>query len=496
MGCKQSHHSSDIDELNQSQHTLNVQRAYIDLSQHEIQDERRVSNANKYENQLAKLRKDDLSQNNLDLSQHNLDLSQHNLDLSQHEMTETDIITLTEPVEIVQNNIVTTNDIVLSESPTGVDELSSIDNYQGKDVKKTIAIKQIVIDSKNDDLDNSIHSTFTECSNHDVSSKYYEDNNQTDNEKIILNDNDGATHVSFYGSSAKGISGSNNASKPNQDAYVIEHCLKTESLILICMDGHGSKGHFASQFCKFFLKTHLKSHPEFATDLKKAITEVLHSLDIALKNDQLVETIFSGTTLVLAVIRDKVITVANIGDSKAILGYRKKLTNDSKDNTYGFIVQPLSVVHKPDSPDERARIISTGGRVMIAVDYQGIPWGPARVYLRKEDIPGLAMSRSLGDDAVHAVGVSSEPSFETIDIKEFRNDGIKVGEGNDAPRFALFVATDGLFDVISNVDIIKTAFECEYNPKETVESLKKKAQSLWLKTFGLVDDTTIVCAVL
>ena len=42
-------------------------------------------------------------------------------------------------------------------------------------------------------------------------------------------------------------------------------------------------------------------------------------------------------------------------------------------------------------------------------DYDGKFVGPARVYLSHEHIPGLAMSRSLGDLAVKTVGVIPDP---------------------------------------------------------------------------------------
>ena len=35
--------------------------------------------------------------------------------------------------------------------------------------------------------------------------------------------------------------------------------------------------------------------------------------------------------------------------------------------------------------------------------------GPARVWLKDLDVPGLAMSRSLGDYVAQSVGVSPEP---------------------------------------------------------------------------------------
>jgi hypothetical protein len=49
------------------------------------------------------------------------------------------------------------------------------------------------------------------------------------------------------------------------------------------------------------------------------------------------------------------------------------------------------------------------GRVEPILGHGGQWLGPDRVWLRNEDTPGLAMSRSLGDGLAHSVGVSSEP---------------------------------------------------------------------------------------
>jgi hypothetical protein len=45
---------------------------------------------------------------------------------------------------------------------------------------------------------------------------------------------------------------------------------------------------------------------------------------------------------------------------------------------------------------EKQRILSAGGRV-FAVEYEDGQDGPQRVWLGHMDVPGLAMSRSLGD---------------------------------------------------------------------------------------------------
>ena len=40
--------------------------------------------------------------------------------------------------------------------------------------------------------------------------------------------------------------------------------------------------------------------------------------------------------------------------------------------------------------------------------------GPHRVWMKDENIPGLAMSRSFGDTVAHQVGVISEPEIMTF----------------------------------------------------------------------------------
>lgn len=51
-----------------------------------------------------------------------------------------------------------------------------------------------------------------------------------------------------------------------------------------------------------------------------------------------------------------------------------------------------------------------GGRIEAFKDQlTGEDMGPKRVWLLKEDVPGLAMSRSIGDFIAQTVGVIPEP---------------------------------------------------------------------------------------
>lgn len=73
------------------------------------------------------------------------------------------------------------------------------------------------------------------------------------------------------------------------------------------------------------------------------------------------------------------------------------------------------------------------------MEYEDGVLGPARVWLPTEDIPGLAMSRSLGDTVAHTVGVSSVPEMHVVEL-------------TPADRL-LVVASDGLWEFMSNQEV-------------------------------------------
>lgn len=103
----------------------------------------------------------------------------------------------------------------------------------------------------------------------------------------------------------------------------------------------------------------------------------------------------SGSTCSCALIKDGKIITANIGDSRSIIG----TSRGEK-----IRVRALTRDHKPSDKSEAERIISKGG--VIA---KGNGAGPYRIWRRKDKIPGLAVSRSLGDTVAAQLGVSSEP---------------------------------------------------------------------------------------
>ena len=122
--------------------------------------------------------------------------------------------------------------------------------------------------------------------------------------------------------------------------------------------------------------------------------------------DGQIDISFSGSTATTCYIEGAKIYTANSGDSRAIIG--------SKIGKNNWEIQELSNDHKPDSNEEATRIMQAGGRVepywIPNNDGTGGEFlGPYRVWLLDEDIPGLAMSRSIGDLVAASVGVAWEP---------------------------------------------------------------------------------------
>ena len=78
-------------------------------------------------------------------------------------------------------------------------------------------------------------------------------------------------------------------------------------------------------------------------------------------------------------------------------------------NDKAWFAKMITRDHKPDDPDEMARISGMNGRIESYKGRYGENVGPARVWLKTEQYPGLAMSRSIGDACAHSVGVSAIP---------------------------------------------------------------------------------------
>ena len=103
--------------------------------------------------------------------------------------------------------------------------------------------------------------------------------------------------------------------------------------------------------------------------------------------------------------------------------------------------------------------------------------GPSRVWLAKSLLPGLNMSRSLGDLIGKQAGVISLPHAQ-----------VELLTPTDR---VLVLASDGLWDFVSNEDVAAVALSTA-DCWEAAAALARLTRARWLVRTGGADDTTVV----
>lgn len=120
-------------------------------------------------------------------------------------------------------------------------------------------------------------------------------------------------------------------------------------------DGHGAEGDACSHFVRDNVEERLKAAmQEEPADFERAYTEAFAEINERM-HEQDFDDSMSGTTAITATFHDGEVSIANIGDSRAIIGQRqgKRLMAFS-----------LSVDQTPYRRDERERVKASGAVVM------------------------------------------------------------------------------------------------------------------------------------
>lgn len=197
----------------------------------------------------------------------------------------------------------------------------------------------------------------------------------------------------------------------------------------------------------------------------------------------------SGTTAITCFLSGSEICVANIGDSRAIIGEKRQTKNGER-----LVAYSLSIDQTPYRADERERVKKVGAEVMSCDQKDGVVpfhenWGinlgedvdtggdPPRVWERGQDYPGCAFTRSIGDAIAEDIGVFAEPELLS---KELTRDD----------QFIL-IASDGIFEFITNqgaADIVSQYAD----PLEGARAIVAEAYRLWLQYEVRTDDITII----
>lgn len=270
--------------------------------------------------------------------------------------------------------------------------------------------------------------------------------------------------------------------KVNQDNYFIfkNFVQGFENIYMGVCDGHGYYGHEVSGYIKENLPMDLnhalkqKNLDLLKDDLSPTIKECFIQENQNLLNNHQIDSDLSGTTCISVIYTPKKLIIANIGDSRCVLG-----KYDKKENKY--ISENLSRDHKPTIPEEAERILKVGGRIRPMLDEDGEFIGPLRVYMKEKEMPGLAMTRSFGDYFGSTAGTISEPEVTEHVFKE-------------EDKF-IVIASDGLYEFIESEEVVKLVGEF-YKKNDIVgccEFLYKESYRRWIdEEEDTVDDITII----
>ncbi|KAG7673414.1 hypothetical protein Ndes2526B_g03140 [Nannochloris sp. 'desiccata'] len=301
--------------------------------------------------------------------------------------------------------------------------------------------------------------------------------------------------------------------KANQDAVLIRENVNgvPGQHLLGVLDGHGETGAECAQFAKAKLPLILSGDTTLPTDPPSAMHAALVST-----NDQLhkapIDDTLSGTTVCLALLQDRILYVANVGDSRAVLAQKpfkkpataadtdavegekeeekKASATTDNDTTSNLIALELTADQTPFREDECERVQHAGARVMTLDQMEGLKergvrcWtneadcdgDPPRLWSPTGTYPGTAFTRSVGDSVAESIGVFAEPEITKIEITD------------DMPF--LILASDGIWEFISSQKAVDIVAECN-DPAEAAQALVSTAYKAWLKKETRTDDISV-----
>jgi len=294
-----------------------------------------------------------------------------------------------------------------------------------------------------------------------------------------------------------------NKNLPNQDRAVCASLGMGAVQLLAVLDGHGSSGHVVADVSSEILPKlllqglanagtsfplvadaeakagWLKASAQAFVDLQgffQGVTCPSNGYQDGTDN-RAIDAWESGTTAtVVLLFPEQRALVAHVGDSRAILVTRPR----------GQLSAPWSVTelthdHKPDLPDERARIERAGARVGTPNAYDPTP----RVFTPGQTWPCIAMSRCIGDLHAHTQGVSAVPDTSIFG---------KLYDPSTEDAI-LIICSDGVWDVMDAATVVEFAVAPRDVSLPPASAVAREAYARWSELGyeeDYVDDITVV----
>jgi len=300
----------------------------------------------------------------------------------------------------------------------------------------------------------------------------------------------------------------------NQDNLCV--CSTIDGLLCVgVFDGHGPEGHLVSQVAAELALQEIRKLSHILRSTGDLNVEMLHNMfggiDRGICQHGLVSSLLSGSTASFVLKDGDDYWFSHVGDSSIVL---------IREEEGQWIAEKISKDHRPSDPSEKERIEDSGGvvrnmsgtaRVFLsdwnnrkAEDFfyketnVAESWGgrsrrfPTAVvseneaYLlaeRKDLLPGLSLSRSLGDELGKHAGISAEPEIFTCQLKP--------------PYLGMLLASDGLWDgfespqqVVSKLQ--KHMLVQDMSRRRALQRIAKQARNYFMDRNKSIDDITIV----
>jgi serine/threonine protein phosphatase PrpC len=253
---------------------------------------------------------------------------------------------------------------------------------------------------------------------------------------------------------------------PNQDNFFIHHVGAVTMYGIV--DGHGPFGHLVSFRLVQTLPFFLTNSPHFGKDWEQALKLAFQQSQDDLKEFCGLHNInieASGAAGSVLVLEEQTVHIAHIGDARIMLGSWNR--RDSR-------MIHCTKDHKPDLPEEKARLTAAGSEV------REIDPGNHRIYLPGSNFPGLTMSRAFGDTA--CAGVSREPEYNQFLMQP-------------TDQWYAIVASDGIWEFVEGEEACNMSSKKlrMKGTRETVEFMVGASRKRWEHVCGdYCDDITAI----
>ena len=203
--------------------------------------------------------------------------------------------------------------------------------------------------------------------------------------------------------------------------------------------------------------------------IQKALISATEKVANSLASTQ-IDIIFSGCTTVNIVISGSTLVCSNLGNCRAVIGRGGEKWQSIQ----------LNVEHTLQNKKERERMISNNARIAVDSEDNGEGEGVEKIYMGNQDVPGLEITRSIGDKIGKFIGMISVPETKAFTL-----------QSDD--KF-IIIGTQGLWKFMTGIEavcIVRYSWESN-EIEQSCKDLVDEADRRWKGSGMDKEDITVV----